>query len=227
MRNHKSRHRPLPTRATDEKGTRRYDDTRLQAPRHHHVFAALNVLEGTVIAIRAIVTPNTCAFCARPPHPKGTRDRHPRFHAHFIPTSSSWQPRGAFLSRDPSDASAAAFSEACVNSPKPSTTSPTLQRQPETLRMDKNRRPNSQQTRADLCQSGIIGLNWQYTSYLAQIPQHVPSHLVRSKPTLALQPSIPCLPMAIEFHSCLTQRMVAFRPARVLVPTRDSYAEPA
>ena len=37
---------------------------------------------------------------------------------------------------------------------------PTLQRQPETLHMDKNRRPNSQQTRSPLCQSGIIGLNF-------------------------------------------------------------------
>ena len=68
--------RPLPTRATDEKGTRRCDVTRLQAPRHHHV-ARRSQCPGGHCHWQMPFGPSShrrSAFSARnrPPHTKGS-----------------------------------------------------------------------------------------------------------------------------------------------------------
>jgi transposase len=96
------------------KGRGRHDDPRLQTPRHHHLFAALNVLTGLVIG-RCLPRHRNTEFLKflrviDREVPKGLQihmicdnygthkhadvkewlTKHPRFHLHFTPTSSSW-----------------------------------------------------------------------------------------------------------------------------------------
>ena len=170
-----------------EEGTRRYDDARLQAPRHHHlVRPPSTVLEGTVIGkcysrhrhteylrfLREIdrLTPKDLDIhlivdnYSTHKHRDVKRwfERHPRFHhAHFSPDFFVMaQPGGAVLPRDHRTSNPARYF------PKRTRTdsshlqlSQSLQREPQALRMDQDRGPDSQQTRSPLRQSGIIGLN--------------------------------------------------------------------
>ena len=94
-------------------------------------------------------------------HVKSWFERHARFHAHFIPTSSSWLNLVERFFREITDRRIRRGIFRSVQELHPShlRLSQISQREPETLRMDKNRRPNPQQTRPPLRQSGIIGLN--------------------------------------------------------------------
>ena len=102
--------------AADEEGARGHDDPRLQAPRHHHALRrAERAATGTVIGecrprhrhqeflkfLRQIDREAPERHCrshlildnyATHKHPdvKSWLDKHPRFHLHFTPTSSSW-----------------------------------------------------------------------------------------------------------------------------------------